>query len=116
MNVLTLLVPLETLPGWPVATAPTLLQALGLLIGIPALAAVVIAGLAKISAVISTNRYSQDQVPDSVWMGSRPPLNQPLPGNARSIDGPIEEVDPALPAEPEPEPVASGTGGASARW
>lgn len=122
-----MLVPLETLPGWPAAQAPTALQALGLLIGIPAVLFVIIAGLAKVSAMVSASRYPSSAVPDSVWLGAN--AVQPAPEEMRSIDGLIEdhldrpdgevaaeEGDTADALAKDTSPPTGATGGASARW
>ena len=43
----SMLVPLDTLAGWPAAPDPTPLQSLGLLVGIPAVAFLIMFGLVQ---------------------------------------------------------------------
>ena len=95
-----MLVPLETLAGWPEATNPTVLQSLGLLIGIPAVAFAIIALLCKASALARTGRGRSTPVTDPVWLGSAPKDQELTEGATASGSGGSH----------------TETGGASARW
>ncbi|GAA2099443.1 hypothetical protein GCM10009841_13370 [Microlunatus panaciterrae] len=89
-----MLVPLETLPGWPVAENPSFVQEWGLLIGIPALICVVIILLAKAPTLARASRKSPVAVQETLWLGAGSTEAKALEGTA----GPRE------------------VGGASARW
>ena len=67
-----MLVPLDTLAGWPVAKEPTILQSLGLLVGLPALAIVITFAVAKVGTSVQARRGNVPTVADSVWVGGRP--------------------------------------------
>lgn len=68
-----MLLPLDThtLAGWPAATNPTVLQTLGLLVGIPLLVALVVFAIAKIGTTVQAGRSEAPPVADSVWVGGR---------------------------------------------
>ena len=51
-----MLVPLETLPGWPAAPNPSVLQFLGLLIGVPLVLALLIAGASYVATTRELKR------------------------------------------------------------
>lgn len=122
-----MLVPLETLPGWPAVETPSVLEILGLLVGIPALLAVLIAGLVKLGAMLEAKRHPQSDVPESVWLNG-PAVNGPTPEELRPIDGRIEDAGEVPARTPEeaaadspgrmlPDEQSEGRrGGASARW
>jgi hypothetical protein len=66
-----MLVPLDTLAGWPAAPRPNVLQVLGLLVGFPLLAIVVAFVVAKIGTSAQAKRGNTPAVTDSVWVGGR---------------------------------------------
>ena len=66
-----MLVPLDTLAGWPAAQEPTILQTLGLLVGFPVLAIVIAFAVAKIGTSVQASRGDSAPVADSVWVGGR---------------------------------------------
>ena len=67
-----MLVPLDTLAGWPAAQEPTVLQTLGLLVGFPALAIIIAFIVARIGTSVQAKRGGQTPaVADSVWVGGR---------------------------------------------
>lgn len=71
MGVDVSLMPLQTLAGWPPAQDPTVLQALGLLVGLPLLVALLVFGIAKIGTTVQAGRGETPPVADSVWVGGR---------------------------------------------
>ncbi len=91
--------PLDTLSGWPVAPDPTVLQSLGLLIGFPLLAIIVVYAIAKIGNVAQAGRGVPEEVHESVWVGGRQ-------------QGELESAPPSADSGDEANPV----GGAGARW
>jgi hypothetical protein len=66
-----MLLPLDTLAGWPAAKDPTVLQTLALLVGAPLLVALVVFAIAKIGTTVQANRGDVPAVADSVWVGGR---------------------------------------------
>ena len=70
-ELLSMLVPLDTLAGGPAAQEPTVLQTLGLLVGAPLLVAIVVFGIAKIGTTVQAGRGETPPVADSVWVGGR---------------------------------------------
>jgi hypothetical protein len=66
-----MLLPLDTLSGWPAAKDPTVLQTLGLLVGAPLLVALVVFAIAKIGTTVQASRGEAPQAADSVWVGGR---------------------------------------------
>ena len=66
-----MLVPLDTLAGWPAAQEPTILQTLALLVGFPVLGLVVAFAVAKIGTSVQASRGESAPVADSVWVGGR---------------------------------------------
>jgi hypothetical protein len=66
-----MLVPLDTLAGWPAAQEPTVLQTLALLVGFPVLGLIVAFAVAKIGTSVQASRGESAPVADSVWVGGR---------------------------------------------
>lgn len=95
-KLLSMLVPLDTLAGWPPAPDPSWLQVLGLLIGLPLLVIVVVIALAKIFNAAGKGDAHQE-VTEPVWVGGRPEQKTESPA---AIEG----------------GQASESGGAGARW
>jgi hypothetical protein len=66
-----MLLPLDTLSGWPAAKDPTVLQTLGLLVGAPLAVALVVFAIAKIGTTVQGNRGDAPPAAESVWVGGR---------------------------------------------
>ena len=92
-----MLVPLDTLEGWPTAPDPTALQVLGLLVGLPLVVIIVVIAIAKISNAVGKGD-AHEEVTEPVWVGGRPEAKTEA---AAAIEG----------GETKPE-----SGGAGARW
>src|SRR3954447_14502810 len=100
-----------TLPGWPEAQDPTALEVLGLLIGLPALAFVIIAILGKSPDLVRAGRgENAETIDEPLWLGAAPADRAaitagdtaPAPaGGRRGITGSSD---------------SAAVGGASARW
>jgi hypothetical protein len=97
-----MLVPLETLPGWPAAPDPSVLQILGLLVGLPLILGVVIAGLSYLATTRETKQYGPPVNPTTAFAGA--------PG----VESAAGEVPAGI--EAKPGAAAGPTGGTSARW
>jgi hypothetical protein len=66
-----MLLPLDTLSGWPAAKDPTVLQTLGLLVGAPLAVALVVFAIAKIGTTVQRSRGDAPPAAESVWVGGR---------------------------------------------
>lgn len=99
-ELLSMLVPLETLQGWPPAPNPSLLHALGIVFGLPILIGLVIAGLSYVGSGSDLRRFG--------------PAVHPV----KTFADPVAvEGAGAGPASIEAQTgVDTGTGGTSARW
>jgi hypothetical protein len=102
-----MLVPQETLSGWPAVADPTILQTLGLLVGLPAVVIVIAFAVAKAGNVAQAGRQTDRQVTDPVWVGGRK-------------DGEVDSAADVPALESGTSQAATGsaeeTGGAGARW
>lgn len=96
-----MVVPFETLSGWPEVANPTALQTLGVLVGAPGLVFLAIFALGKASSLIRANQRQSLAVTEPIWLGGGAAAGQLEQGAA------VAE----LPAAP-----AAEVGGASARW
>jgi hypothetical protein len=96
-----MLVPLETLSGWPAAPNPSVLHFLVLLIGVPLVLGLVIAGASYLSSTRELNKFGPAVNPNTAFVSA--------PG--------VEHASGEVPAGIEAGPgVDTGTGGTSARW
>lgn len=100
-----MLVPLETLPGWPPAPNPSALESLGLLIGVPALVFLIIAAITHLQFAALARRR-RPEATDPVWVGSPPDGVKGSDSRAAIETGTM--------GQPRKQP--GETGGASARW
>jgi hypothetical protein len=103
---LSMLLPLQTLAGWPASPDPSLLQVLGLLVGFPVLAIVIISVLVKASSLASSSRGSASTYTEPTWVG----------GGQHALDGDQRSTPAAIEAATAQEPAAADQGGASVRW
>jgi hypothetical protein len=96
-KLLSMLVPLDTLAGWPPAPDPSWLQTLGLLFGLPLLVMVVVIALAKVFNAAGKGD-AHEEVTEPVWVGGRPEQKTEAPAAIEGGEAPSE------------------SGGAGARW
>jgi len=100
-----MLVPLDTLPGWPEAQPPTVLQTLGLLVGLPLLVMIITFAVAKIGNNLKASRGEAPPPAESLWVNGRPG------------GGEIEAAPELHGVGPDDQPGdEQQVGGASARW
>ena len=72
IETVSIVVPLQTLFGWPEAPAVTPLEALGLLAGVPIMVIAAIFAVAKGNAMMRAAKLGPGPQPsDPVWMGGR---------------------------------------------
>jgi hypothetical protein len=84
----SMLVPQETLPGWPHVADPTPLQTLGLLVGLPLVVVIAAFVIAKIGNAVKASRGTTNTDTDPVWVGgpTRPDIEGPRHDQA-ALDG-----------------------------
>ena len=101
----SMLVPLDTLAGWPTAQAPTALQTLGLLVGFPLLVTILAFAVAKIGNNLKASRGEAPPPAESLWVNGRPG------------GGEIEAAPELHGVGPDDNPSdEQQVGGAGARW
>lgn len=117
-GLLSMLVPLETLPGWPAAPEPSVLQLLLVLAGIPLIITLIIAGASYTASTRELERFGPPFNPTQTFRGARgvegAPTEVPAGIEATAASGAEERSGPS--ARPGATAVDTGTGGASARW
>ena len=111
-QLLSMLVPLETLPGWPEVRSPSFLEVLGLLVGAPLLVILLVAVLTRVHHAVKGN------------MGTPAVANQPIWVNGERIEPSIQDQGSRDSIEAGRQVVTdkaerdddASTGGAGARW
>ncbi len=109
-----MLVPLETLSGWPQSPDPNPLYVLGLLFGLPLLVMIIISGLIKARSLAAAGRGSSAKYTDPTWLGAKQGVQEILgddnaAGQAALQGGPVGDPDDSATRTDQ-------RGGASARW
>ena len=107
-----MLVPLETLPGWPDARSPSILEVLGLLVGAPLLVIALIAVITRVHHAVKGNAGTPGVANQPIWVNGE--RVEPSIQSQEARDS-IEAGHRAVTERAEREDDAS-TGGAGARW
>jgi hypothetical protein len=101
-----MLVPLETLSGWPQVPNPTVLQSLTIFFGIPLLIAVIVIAMIEIGARARARRGDAVDTSDPLWVGARESAEVEPISDSKAAEAA---------AQTTPEPSAAGaTAGTSA--
>lgn len=111
-EILSMLVPLETLPGWPDVVEPSPLQVLGLLVGAPLLVVAVVAVLTRVHHATKGNMGTPEVANQPIWVNGRrvePSIQDQ--GSQEAIEGGHRAVGDRMSADEE-----ESKGGAGARW
>ena len=117
-----MLVPLETLSGWPQAPDPSVLQVLGLLVGLPLLVFFIVVAISKIVTTAHARRGDIVQATDPLWVGAHESgeleAASANPGPEASGQAPAGDADQISAGEGDVEGDDTGehVGGAGARW
>jgi hypothetical protein len=115
-----MLVPLETLSGWPRVTNPTPLQVLGLLVGFPLLVFIIVVAISKIATSIHAGRGDDIHANDPLWVGDHAELEaagaNPGPETDEQIPAGAAEEALAVEGDVEGDDTGEHVGGAGARW
>lgn len=107
-----MLVPLETLPGWPDAPGPSVLHVLGLLVGAPLLVIAVIAVLTRVHHAVKGNMGTPEVANQPIWVNGRQIESSTQDQGSRdAIEGAHSDVGDRMAADE-----AKSQGGAGARW
>jgi hypothetical protein len=109
-----MLVPLDTLSGWPQVQNPTVLQSLLLLVGFPVLVFLIVIAINKITQSIHAARGHDLQASDPLWVGD----HQPAELESASANPGTEAGEQTQTGEADIEGDDTGqhVGGAGARW
>ena len=117
-----MLVPLETLSGWPQVTNPTVLQVLALLVGFPLLVFFIVLAINKIATSIHTARGHDIRASDPLWVGDHEAAELEAvganPGLETGEQTPSSDAKQAVAAggDREGDDTGEHVGGAGARW
>ena len=107
-----MLVPLETLPGWPEVRSPSILEVLGLLVGAPLLVVALIAVLTRVHHAVKGNAGTPEVANQPIWVnGERVEPSIQNQGSRDSIEAGRQAVGDRADRDDE-----ASTGGAGARW
>lgn len=110
-----MLVPLETLPGWPNVEDPSFLHVLGLLVGAPLLVILVVAVITRVHHAVKGNVGTPSVMNQPIWVNGRrieSASQAPKSDTAQeSMEGGHQAITERLDREAEED-----RGGAGARW
>src|SRR4029450_939791 len=108
-----MLVPLETLSGWPQVQNPSPLQVLGLLVGFPLLVAIIVIAIIEIGARAHAGRGDSIQASDPLWVGGSQETGAL---EERTAHPGAEAGDEVAAGDGEGDETCEHVGGAGARW
>jgi hypothetical protein len=117
-ELLSMLVPLETLSGWPQVENPTVLQSLTLFVGIPLLIAVIVIAIIEIGARARAGREDPILTSDPLWVGAQESAQIEPVSDSQEALTPAEAVAEVAGGQHSGEGDDTGehVGGAGARW
>jgi hypothetical protein len=114
-----MLVPLETLSGWPQVPKPSVWVALAIFVGFPLLVFIIVVAIDKIATSMHASRGDDINANDPLWVGDREPAELEAvnanPGTAAD-DQAAAEVAGEVEGEVEGDDTGEHVGGAGARW
>ena len=110
-----MLVPLETLPGWPNVQEPSILEVLGLLVGAPLLVILLVAVITRVHHAVKGNVGTPAVMNQPVWVGGRRIESASEAPKSESSRESMEAGHQAVTARRAREP-EDDKGGAGARW
>ena len=117
-----MLVPLETLSGWPQVPNPTVLASLAIFVGFPLLVFLIVVAISKIATASHAGRDDVIQASDPLWVGDHASgelaAASANPGTEASGQAPVSDVvqAPAGEGAVEGDDAGEHVGGAGARW
>ena len=117
-----MLVPLETLSGWPQVPNPTILASLAIFVGFPVLVFIIVVATVKIGAAAHAGSSDDIHANDPLWVGDHESAELEAatanPGVESSDQASSKSTPSRLPGERAAEGDDTGehVGGAGARW
>ena len=113
-----MLVPLETLPGWPEAKDPTALEVLGLMVGAPLVVIILVALLSRIHHAVKGNAGVPGVANGPIWVNGRQVESSTQDdGSRQAIDRGYDAVSSrSLQNDEDARGDDDQRGGAGARW
>ena len=121
-ELLSMLVPLETLSGWPQVSNPSILASLAIFVGFPILVFIIVIAIAKIGTATHAGRGDLIQANDPLWVGGSQEsgaLEAPTanPGTEAGDQAAASDAEQAsVSEEVEGDDTGEHVGGAGARW
>jgi hypothetical protein len=124
-ELLSMLVPLETLSGWPEVPTPSILLSLAIFVGFPVLVFLIVVAINKIAQSIHGGRGDDYQTSDPFWVKDEEsaeleaaPANPGTEAYGRDADQAMarEAEQASVSEEVEGDDTGEHVGGAGARW
>ena len=110
-----MVVPLETLPGWPNVQDPSILQVLGLLVGAPLLVILLVAVITRVHHAVKGNVGTPAVMNQPVWVNGRRIESASQSSKTDSAQDSMAAGHQAITDRVDRES-ESDKGGAGARW
>jgi hypothetical protein len=117
-----MLVPLETLSGWPPVPDPSVLAVLGVLVGFPLVVFIIVIAISKIATSMHESRGDDLHANDPLWLGDHESAELEAATANPGIEASDQASTSAAGQAPAGEAAAEGddtgehVGGAGARW
>lgn len=113
-----MLVPLETLPGWPKVEEPSVLEALALMVGAPLVVIILVAVLTRIHHAVKGNAGVPAVANQPIWVNGRQvEASTQDEASRQAIDRGYDAVSTrSVQADEEARGDDDERGGAGARW
>ena len=117
-----MLVPLETLSGWPQVPNPSILASLAILVGFPLLVFIIVVAISKIATAAHAGRDDTIDASDPLWVGDHASAElmaaSANPGTEASDQAQVGDgaQAPAGEGAVEGDDAGEHVGGAGARW
>ncbi len=110
-----MLVPLDTLPGWPNVEEPSVLEVLWLLVGAPLLVILAVAAITRIHHAVKGNVGTPAVMNQPVWVNGRRIESASQSHKSESSQESMDRGQRAVTERRERE-TEEGKGGAGGRW
>ncbi|HET9778695.1 MAG TPA: hypothetical protein VFP81_05375, partial [Propionibacteriaceae bacterium] len=111
-ELLSMLVPLETLSGWPAAPNPSILASLAIFVGFPVLVFIIVIAISKIATGMHESRGEDIHASDPLWVGEQQrgvlEASSANPGTQASDEVSAGDAEPALARDAEHAPAGDG--------
>lgn len=119
-QLLSMVVPIHTLPGFPAAPNPPWLEIIGLLLGLPLAVVVVFSLIGKLGAARHAPATPARSADEPLWLGGPTGAGAAIPGGQRhELPASVTDAGPAetrAARQTQQQAATEPVGGASARW